>query len=141
MTPDQRFVPSLDTAIRDRREADLHYNEALTALDRALVEAHHDGASSREQLERLATALIVFLQQITAFVETKDRELMATSSVRFAAIDRQLESVDELRTQVTVLQRSRQAVERTIGSLESCTINLQPACVSSASPTVSPGLV
>src|SRR5438045_6924793 len=102
MSPDQHSVPPLDAAARDRRDADVRYNEALTALDRAWVQANHDGAGTPEPLERLATALIVFLQQITAFVETKDRELMANSAVRFAAIERELESLDELRSPVTV---------------------------------------
>ena len=59
---------------RERREADARYNDALTALDRAIVAATARETIARDELAELSTALIVFLQQITAFVETKDRD-------------------------------------------------------------------
>jgi O-antigen chain-terminating methyltransferase len=93
---------------RERRAADMRYNEALTALDRAIVSL--DGrAPTRDEIARLGTALLGFLQQITAFVETKDRQLSAEAAARSEAIAAAIARVDELRTQLTVLQR---AVER-----------------------------
>ena len=62
---------------RARLSADRQYNDTLSALDRAIVEVSSQQTLGRDDLARLTTALIVFLQQITAFVETKDRELDA----------------------------------------------------------------
>ena len=76
-------LDGVEHAARERFEADARYNDALTALDAAIVAAAREFAPSREQLERITTALIIFLQQITAFVETKDRELSAKTSSCF----------------------------------------------------------
>jgi SAM-dependent methyltransferase len=102
-------VPRLES---ERRDADSRYNEALTALDRTVAALAAQPAPSRGEFARLATVLIVFLQQITAFVETKDRELAATTALRFEAIERKLESVAELGPQVSLLQRALQAMTR-----------------------------
>lgn len=52
---------------RERLEADRQYNDALTALDRAVPA---DGTDAQREFQ---TKLILFLQKITAFVESKDR--------------------------------------------------------------------
>ena len=52
---------------RERRDADRAYNEALSALDAAIA-----GGADRDVFR---DRLILFLQKITAFVETKDRAL------------------------------------------------------------------
>ena len=96
---------------RERRDADARYNAALTALDRAIVGAEAR-ALSHEDTARLGTALLEFLQQITAFVESKDRRLAAEAASRFDAIARALEPVAELRTQVAVLQRAVEMLKR-----------------------------
>jgi len=91
---------------RDRQDADQRYNDALTALDRAIVDSGKNENLSREDFERLTNALIVFLQQITAFVETKDRELAAEVGARINTVAETIGPVAELRTQVNVLQRA-----------------------------------
>jgi SAM-dependent methyltransferase len=107
VTPDE-----LDALGQQRRDADARYNTALTALDRTAVAASHQSPIDREHGEALATALMEFLQQITAFVETKDREIAAASGVRIDQIAREVDSLGELRTQVGVLQRATEMLTR-----------------------------
>jgi len=85
--------------------------ERLVNTDRARAEA----------FDRFQTALIVLLQQITAFVETKDRQLTANLSHRLDAhqivLDAHqpiLETVPELRAQLAVLQRATGMLKRRI---------------------------
>jgi O-antigen chain-terminating methyltransferase len=102
----------LDNLADERRRADRSYNDALTALDRAIAAVGERAAVSREDYSALATRLMVFLQQITAFVETKDREAAALCAARSAEIQASVESLAELRTQVGVLQRGLQMLTR-----------------------------
>jgi SAM-dependent methyltransferase len=102
----------LDRFARERRDADARYNDALTALDRALVDAANHDTLSQDQIAQVGTALIVFLQRITAFVESKDREIAANLDARLAGIARALEPIAELRTQIGVLQRTTQMLQR-----------------------------
>jgi len=97
---------------QERLDADRRYNEALTSLDRAIARANERTELSRDDFPALATALCVFLQQITAFVDTKDRELAAKAAVRLTEHERALEAIPELRTQVAVLQRTLQMLKR-----------------------------
>jgi O-antigen chain-terminating methyltransferase len=93
----------------DRLDADRRYNDALTALDRAVNDATTGtgpAGSSRDAAAATGTALLTFLQQITAFVDTKDRELAARLAARLAEHDAALAAIAELRTQITVLQRA-----------------------------------
>jgi SAM-dependent methyltransferase len=92
---------------RERQEADRRYNDALTALDAAVI-----APSDAGQLARIGTALMEFLQRITAFVESKDREIVTTANARMAAIERTLDPVAELRMQMNVAQRAIQALTR-----------------------------
>lgn len=101
---------------RERLEADLAYNNALTALDRVVVAAIGQPALARADLERLATSLLVYLQHITAFVESKDREVAALTGARVDEVERALESLSEMRTQVRVLQRGVQMLTRSQGA-------------------------
>src|SRR4051812_12568446 len=89
----------------ERRDADARYNEALTALDRAIVSLD-GGELSRDDARRVGSALLVFLQQITAFVDTKDRLVAAQDKARTDALARALERVDELSVQTALLQRA-----------------------------------
>jgi hypothetical protein len=97
---------------RVRLSADRQYNDALSALDRAVVEISRQEALGRDDLARVTTALIIFLQQITAFVETKDRELDARLTQKIEGLAPTIASVAELRTQMTVLQRTTQLITR-----------------------------
>ncbi|MEP7309660.1 MAG: methyltransferase domain-containing protein [Acidobacteriota bacterium] len=101
---------------RARLSADRQYNDALSTLDRAVVEISRQEALGRDDLARVTTALIIFLQQITAFVETKDRELEARLTDRVEALAPTIASVAELRTQMTVLQRTTQLVTHALAS-------------------------
>src|SRR6476660_2198822 len=92
------------TLDRERSDADARYNDALTALDRAIVSL--DGRElTRDDVGRIGTALLSFLQQITAFVDTKDRAFAADVQARIESVASSVDRVDELRTQVAVLRR------------------------------------
>jgi 2-polyprenyl-3-methyl-5-hydroxy-6-metoxy-1,4-benzoquinol methylase len=107
--PDHAGLDRLD---RERREADARYNAALTALDRAVAAV--DGRNlTRDDFDRIRTALIVFLQQITAFVESKDRQVAAANGARLESVEQSLGAIGELRTQVGVLTRATEALRRT----------------------------
>jgi len=99
-----------------RLDADKRYNDALTMLDRAIVAVGERPSLDRDALAELATALIVFLQQITAFVETKDRELQARFRNQLDALAPTVAAVDELKTRVSVLQRTIDSMSRSIES-------------------------
>src|SRR3954465_1478551 len=99
----------------ERRDADRRYNETLTALDRAIVSL--DGRDvTRDDATRVGTALLEFLQQITGFVDTKDRQLAADDEARIDAVSRAVGDLDELKVQVSVLRR---AVEAAVASRQS----------------------
>src|SRR5712691_4868200 len=161
MTPDD--LAELD---RERREADVRYNDALTAFDAALVRTppradiglvadstrpsvpagwrgwrlravqrwltpwmerqnafqaktadaietlvsrDHERATA---FERFQSPLIAFLQQITAFVETKDRQLAADAARRIDDQQRIVATLAELRAQLGVLQRAAEMLKR-----------------------------
>lgn len=168
----------LSRLARERADADRAYNEALSALDAALVKEEASEPASvalpagpgevpagwrgpvlramrdwlapwiaaqqtfnaqaasairtieaRDQareaaVERFQHALIVFLQQITAFVETKERQLEADAAARFGPIP-------DLQAQVAVLQRATQMLTRKLGSAAQA-----PAADVVGSPTV-----
>jgi SAM-dependent methyltransferase len=176
---------------RERRNADRRYNEALTALDAALVriaaltpasiappsppppdvpsgwrgpviravrdwlgpsfDAQHAfnaqvaaaiaSIGSREQeraamFERFQQALIVFLQQITAFVETKDRQLSDAAASRADAHQAVLDTLPDLRSQVAVLQRATHMLTRKVGEgaapAEAVAVGAAPVTLASA---------
>jgi 2-polyprenyl-3-methyl-5-hydroxy-6-metoxy-1,4-benzoquinol methylase len=135
MTPDD--PTELDRFDRERREADARYNDALTALDGAIVAAGVEPA--RADVERVATALLVFLQQITAFVESKDRQLAAEVRARVGTIAQTLEPMAELRTQVGVLQRATDALRRTAAGHQSSVVSTQPPRLRSPEDPASDG--
>ena len=93
---------------------------------------------------RFETALIIFLQKITAFVESKDRLLAATAAARLDRHDELLGQLPEMRTQFAVLQRATQMLTRTgdtpqsaVGSRQSAVGSPQPAA-GSAQPRANP---
>jgi O-antigen chain-terminating methyltransferase len=72
---------------RERLEADAQYNDALTALDRAMP------ADGTEAQRLFQDRLIVFLQKITAFVDTKDRAI-GGSELREALVRSQAKTLE-----------------------------------------------
>jgi len=106
-----------------------HALEALIARDRERATA----------FERFQAALIAYLQQITAFVETKDRQIEATLAHRLdedrATLERHqplLDAVPELRTQMAVVQRATGMLKR---HLESVPAGTAPAAAAPAAPS------
>ena len=106
----------LETLGEQRRDADGRYNAALTALDQAVVTVSRLPSVGPEHRELVATALMQFLQQITGFVETKDRELAAVAATRVDQVAREIQSLGELRTHIGVLQRAMEMLKRSAGT-------------------------
>ena len=94
-----------DDLEQPRLDADKRYNAALTALDRVIVNATRFAELSREDAAAIGTALLDFLQQITAFVDTKDRALTARLAAQLDEHQRSLDAIPELRTHIAVLRR------------------------------------
>lgn len=103
--PTDEIVNKLE---RERRDADARYNAALTAFDE-IVASLRGRAASADDLDRVWHTLILFLQQITAFVETKERARDAQMVERIAQLRQGLSDIDELRTRVGMLQRQARA--------------------------------
>jgi O-antigen chain-terminating methyltransferase len=102
----------LEARGRERCEADAQYNAALTALDKAVVSISRLASVGPEHRELVGTALMQFLQQITGFVETKDRELAAIATTRIDQIAREVQALGELHTHISVLQRATEMLKR-----------------------------
>src|SRR5258705_10781023 len=102
-------MDELERLDRERRQADARYNDALTALDRVVVSLN-GRPLEREDFDRTATALLQFLQQITGFVDSKDRHLDGGVREGLRTLARSLEPIAELRTQVAVLQHARRGM-------------------------------
>jgi 2-polyprenyl-3-methyl-5-hydroxy-6-metoxy-1,4-benzoquinol methylase len=85
---------------RERLDADRRYNDALTALHTVVERLNAKPALAREDVAPLTHALIAYLQQITAFVDTKDRQLGATAA----------EAATELRAKLSVLEGTLRAI-------------------------------
>lgn len=116
---------------RERRDADREYNDALTALDRAIVHVTAQPSLAPDDLARLTTSLILFLQRITAFVDTKDREIAANTNARMAALERGMDAIAELRQQMATVQRA-------VGSRQSSVVSPQSTVASPQSAAASP---
>jgi len=105
-----------DRLERERLDADRRYNDALTALDRTVAAVAAQPGADGDSLARLMSALIAFLQQITALVDTMDRALAADAARRVDALQPALASIDEVRVQAGVLQRAIEMLTRSAGS-------------------------
>src|SRR5260221_14292046 len=101
--------PDPERLERDRRDADRRYNDAFAALTSVVERLNAKPALTREDFWPLAHALIVYLQQIAAFVDTKDRQLDAAAQ----------EQLVELRTKISVLERK--------GVVQPSTLSPQPS--------------
>jgi SAM-dependent methyltransferase len=88
-------------------------NRVVDAVD-ALTDQEGEVAFARFE-----TALIIFLQKITAFVESKDRLIAATAAARLDRHDELLGQLPEMQTQLAVLQRATQMITRTAGRPQS----------------------
>jgi 2-polyprenyl-3-methyl-5-hydroxy-6-metoxy-1,4-benzoquinol methylase len=93
-----------------QRTFDNHVVEAVEAL------AGHDRAIA---FARFQTALIIFLQKITAFVESKDRLVAATAGSRLDQHEQLLNQVPDIQAQLAVLQRATQMLTRSVGDQQS----------------------
>ena len=118
---------------RERLDADRRYNDALTLFDRTVAAVTAQPAPAPDDIARLMCGLIAFLQQITAFVESKDRELAAGAALRVDALTPALDAVAEVRTQVGVLQRAIEMLRRSAAMPPSAAPGPQ-ATVAGASP-------
>ena len=99
-------------------------NHVVDAID-ALTDQEGEVAFARFE-----TALIIFLQKITAFVESKDRLVAATAASRLDRHDELLGRLPEMQTQLAVLQRATQMLTRTVDSQQS-TVSSPQSAVSS----------
>jgi O-antigen chain-terminating methyltransferase len=84
-------------------------------FDNHLVDAIDALADKERQVAfaRFETALIVFLQKITAFVETKDRVVAATAAAQLDRHEQLLGQLPDIQAQLAVLQRAAQMLTRT----------------------------
>jgi SAM-dependent methyltransferase len=96
-------------------------NHVVDAID-ALTDQEGEVAFARFE-----TALIIFVQKITAFVESKDRLIAATAAARLDRHDELLGQLPEMRTQLAVLQRATQMLTRSVGSQQSAVGSPQSA--------------
>jgi 2-polyprenyl-3-methyl-5-hydroxy-6-metoxy-1,4-benzoquinol methylase len=88
-------------------------NHVVDAID-ALTDQEGEVAFARFQ-----TALIIFLQKITAFVESKDRLVAATAAARLDRHEELLNQLPDIQTQLAVLQRATQMLTRAVNSQQS----------------------
>jgi O-antigen chain-terminating methyltransferase len=124
-------MDELERLDRERRDADARYNDALTVLDHAVI-ATHGRPLERDDFDRASTALLQFLQLITAFVETKDRQLAADAAARIAALSPALDTLAELRVQMSIAQRAIEALKRGGATTPAAAVEPNP-------PSVTPG--
>jgi SAM-dependent methyltransferase len=96
-------------------------NNVVEAME-VLAERDRDRALA---FARFQTALMIFLQKVTAFVESKDR-LVAASIDKY---ERQLNQLPDIQAQLAILQRATQMLTRSLGSPPSA-----PGAQSSSSP-------
>jgi len=86
-----------------QRTFDNHVVEAIDALN---------GNERQVAFARFETALIVFLQKITAFVESKDRLVAATAASRLVHHEQLLGQLPDIQSQLAILQRAVQMLTR-----------------------------
>jgi SAM-dependent methyltransferase len=130
---------ALDALAQQRNDADRRYNDALTALDRAIVTVSRLPAVDRAQRELVATALMEFLQQITGFVDSKNRELAATANARIDEVARDAQSLGEMRTHLGVLQRAIEMLKRSAVASQPSSVSHLPSSVSHQPSAISDG--
>jgi SAM-dependent methyltransferase len=93
------------------------FNARTADAVEALVNRDHERGVAFDQFQ---SVLITFLQQITAFVETKDRQLAANAAQRLDDQQQQirdrhqefLDAMPELHAQIAVLQRAMHMLKR-----------------------------
>jgi SAM-dependent methyltransferase len=122
---------------RARVTADRQYNDTLTALDRAIVELGQREALAAGDVSRFATTLIVFLQQITSFVDTKHRELEARLTEKIDALSSSMSAIAELRTQIALLRRATERMSRPGGGHDQSAAIAPPAARAAGLPAKS----
>jgi SAM-dependent methyltransferase len=96
-------------------------NKVVDAIDE-LTDQEGEVAFARFQ-----TALIIFLQKITAFVESKDRVVADAAASRLDQHEQLLRQLPDIQTQLAVLQRATQMLTRSVGSQQSAVTSPQSA--------------
>jgi O-antigen chain-terminating methyltransferase len=109
-----------------QRTFDNHVVDAVEAL------AGHERAT---EFARFQTALIVFLQKITAFVESKDRLVAAAGATRFEQHENMLNQLPDIQAQLAVLQRATQMLTRSVGSQQSAVGSARPISTNLSNPS------
>lgn len=104
-----------------QRTFDNHVVDAIEAVA---------GQEGQVAFARFQTALIIFLQKITAFVESKDRLVAATAAARLDQHAELLNQLPDIQAQLAVLQRATQMLTRAVDSQQS-TVGSQQAPVGS----------
>lgn len=114
----------------DRQQA---FNTRTAAAFDALISQQGERAA---RFERFESTLIVLLQQITAFVETKDRQLAAAARHEFEGHQKLLDNLPDLHAQVAVLQRTAHMLTRDLREPEGhgSAIGVREAGAASARP-------
>jgi SAM-dependent methyltransferase len=94
----------------DRQQA---FNARTAAAVDALIAQERARAAS---FERFQSTLVVFLQHITAFVETKDRQILEGHQGQLDELNQQLlDNLPDLHAQIAVLQRTAHMLTRELG--------------------------
>jgi SAM-dependent methyltransferase len=127
---------------------------AFNARTAEAIEALIEGDRERTaEFQRFQSALILFLQQITAFVDTKDRHVAALATGRLDDqqriigehhwfIEEQrplLATLPELRAHLTVLQRATAMLQRRLGETAPAQTATAAAAASTAAPVAASG--
>ena len=107
-----------------QRTFDTRVVEAVETL------AGHDRAVA---FARFQTALILFLQKITAFVESKDRVVAAAAASRLDQHERLLSQLPDLQAQIAVLQRATQMLTRELEAPSASRNRSEPSNLSNPS--------
>jgi len=111
-----RWMRTVEQWLRPWTDRQRTFNaQAAEALQSLTARERERAAAS----DRFQSALIVFAQHITAFVESKDRQLSANAADGFDAVQRSLgelqrkvDGLSELQTRLAVLQRTTEMLAR-----------------------------
>ena len=111
-----RWMRTVEQWLRPWTDRQQTFNTQAAGAVQSLTARERERAAA---FERFQSVLIVFAQQITAFVESKDRQLAAhaahgfdTVQRRFEELQRKVDALSELQTRLAVLQRTTEMLAR-----------------------------